>query len=561
PQSAVEHLHHLFVAAGGDGSDAVLVIEATEVNATRAERRLVPVAPLNPLAGAPDRSPIPLADPIADAAAAVQAGARQAREAAGGAVFGLVDRFTGLLPRRGARYRRVTSPTARRESQRRAAFALLSFLALVLVLGVSLWYAGGALSRDEQIPAVNSGENALASARDRVTQVTDGDLVSDDSERALRLLREAWAFLGTAAEAGVVPGRVDPLRQEVTAGLDELYDVRHNNIRTAIIYSQDVPNAEMIDVVQGPDGATYAIDEASETVVWWEPRDRRKEVIVEVGDGPGDGIAAPWQLAVGGPEVLILDRGGGLWRWRPSNEEGRGTLSEVRVGGDSPWGDDVIDSGTYVADDEQGLYNFYVLDPSERQILRYLPAADGSGFPSSPTGYLATARDVSDFHQLYIDGDIYALTSEGVIRHENGRDDGFELEVPPDDGDVRPGHDYRLLAGTGGRKEGLLYVWDAKHRRIVVFSKEDGSYIEQFVPLPPNTSFKNMRGLYLDEREEGAPALMWLDSKRLRESILEDAPLPTASPSPATSPASTPESAASGGASPEGEEASVSATP
>ena len=31
PQSAVEHLHHLFVAAGGDGSDAVLAIEATEV--------------------------------------------------------------------------------------------------------------------------------------------------------------------------------------------------------------------------------------------------------------------------------------------------------------------------------------------------------------------------------------------------------------------------------------------------------------------------------------------------------------------------------------------------
>ena len=31
PQSAVEHLHHLFVAAGGDGSDAVLAVEATEL--------------------------------------------------------------------------------------------------------------------------------------------------------------------------------------------------------------------------------------------------------------------------------------------------------------------------------------------------------------------------------------------------------------------------------------------------------------------------------------------------------------------------------------------------
>ena len=35
PQSAVEHLHHLFVAAGGDGSDAVLAVEATELAPSR----------------------------------------------------------------------------------------------------------------------------------------------------------------------------------------------------------------------------------------------------------------------------------------------------------------------------------------------------------------------------------------------------------------------------------------------------------------------------------------------------------------------------------------------
>ena len=53
PQSAAEHLHHLFVAAGGDGSDAVLAIEATEVSLSKVEHRLVPVSPSEPLAGAP----------------------------------------------------------------------------------------------------------------------------------------------------------------------------------------------------------------------------------------------------------------------------------------------------------------------------------------------------------------------------------------------------------------------------------------------------------------------------------------------------------------------------
>ena len=58
----MEHLHHLFVAAGGEGSDAVLALEATEASLTRIENRLVPVVPAEPLAGTPEHSPIPLAD-------------------------------------------------------------------------------------------------------------------------------------------------------------------------------------------------------------------------------------------------------------------------------------------------------------------------------------------------------------------------------------------------------------------------------------------------------------------------------------------------------------------
>jgi len=80
PQSAMEHLHHRFVAADGTGSDGALAVEATEVSSTSRQRALVPVRPAEPLAGAPDRSPIPLADSVGDGVAAVSAGAgRRAR--------------------------------------------------------------------------------------------------------------------------------------------------------------------------------------------------------------------------------------------------------------------------------------------------------------------------------------------------------------------------------------------------------------------------------------------------------------------------------------------------
>jgi hypothetical protein len=83
PQSAMEHLHHRFVAADGSGSDGAIAFEATEVSSTARGRTLVPVRPSAPLAGAPDRSPIPLADSIRVAgvvsAAAVAPGWPQAR--------------------------------------------------------------------------------------------------------------------------------------------------------------------------------------------------------------------------------------------------------------------------------------------------------------------------------------------------------------------------------------------------------------------------------------------------------------------------------------------------
>ena len=65
PQSAMEHLHHRFVAADGSGSDGAIAFEADRGRRRPpAAGRSVPVRPAEPLAGAPDRSPIPLADNV-----------------------------------------------------------------------------------------------------------------------------------------------------------------------------------------------------------------------------------------------------------------------------------------------------------------------------------------------------------------------------------------------------------------------------------------------------------------------------------------------------------------
>ncbi|MDQ3870806.1 MAG: hypothetical protein M3301_04215, partial [Chloroflexota bacterium] len=287
PQSAVEHLHHLFVAGGGSRSDAILALEATEVAATRTERTLVPVRAPEPLAGAPERSPIPLADPLVAAASAVQGRAREARQAAGGALSGLVDRVTELLPRRGMRYRQIAPQSSRREGQQRAAIAFLSLLLFVALVMVVLWVFSG-LRRDDQISPVIAGENAFAGAQQRLNEaMPNGQLAAGDREHTLRLLREAWGQLRSAERAGVPETRLRPLRTRAAAGLERLYSVRHSAARLAFAFTKVSRQPDMADLVRGPDGASYTIDRVRRSVFRVDAAGRGAVEVVTVGDGPG----------------------------------------------------------------------------------------------------------------------------------------------------------------------------------------------------------------------------------------------------------------------------------
>jgi hypothetical protein len=49
----------------------------------------------------------------------------------------------------------------------------------------------------------------------------------------------------------------------------------------------------------------------------------------------GKGIGEPWQMNARWADILILDRDGVLWRWRPSDAKGRCTLAKLRLGGET----------------------------------------------------------------------------------------------------------------------------------------------------------------------------------------------------------------------------------
>ena len=208
PQSAIEHLHARFVAADGKGSDGALAFEANEVGATHKAKTLVPVRPAEPLAGAPDKSP----DPARGHRDRQRRRDRRRRDQGARA-----PPATGSSARSGAS--RTCSPGARpaparspatasrMETQRRAAVALLAFVAVAGALVFGVYVVGGQRQQPGSIPSLTAAKSAFETAQEALDSVSGPgvDLITDDPRRALELLNSAYQQLDDAEKAGYPP--------------------------------------------------------------------------------------------------------------------------------------------------------------------------------------------------------------------------------------------------------------------------------------------------------------------------------------------------------------------
>jgi hypothetical protein len=540
PQSAMEQVQAHFRAAGGSGSDAAIAIEATEVSATARQRRLVPVHAPEPLAGTPDRSPIPLADSVSDAATSIQETAGRATAAAGGAVGRGFGSILDRLPRRKQGQRTVTPASSRVETQRRAAIAVLAFVALALVLVFATSVVSFFKSTPGTLTSITAAQRAFEAAQNDLSQVSGSgiDLVQNDRNRAQQLLTDAWQQLAAAEAAGISTSVTAPLRAQAEASLNELYHMLPVNSTQAFSFANVTPPVDLQSLILGPDGAPYVLDAASKSVYRIDLKTGHAVVIAHQGEVVrGIKVDVPLFIATGGPDLLILDAKNDLWRWRPADTTGRGTIVKVIVHNSSGWGNDVRGIGTFLRSQAQGLYNLYVVDPSQKNILLYTPALDGS-FPASNTGRLATPQDLSTVDSMLIDGDIYVSENGILNRYVDGASQGWK---PGDPGDeiLRAAPKYTLLTTDTARDTGLIYAYDRANERIVAIDKDTGNIIEQYQLAGNDTSWSDLRGIAVVPGASGAPAMIyWIDKTRLMSSTLVAVPTPgpSASPSPAASP-------------------------
>jgi hypothetical protein len=554
PQAAVDQIHRQFGSGslGSTGGDGLIVAEAAEVASTHRAQPLKPVWPGDSLAGAPERSPIPLADTVGGGVAAVQSSARHVQVTADSwlrrGAYSLFDR----MPQRAMSRGRVTPMTVRRERQQRAALAISGLLTVIAIVGTSMWFFAGA-SKTDNIDVVQRAQRAYGQAQSDLDQVYGNgrDLMTSDPQKAGGLLKDAYTQLQIAADK-YTPSQLADLQAQVVAGLNRYFHV--TMLEPTVVASFSTDDLEGLEL--GPDGAAYVIDATpSVAAVYWvnlQTGTKIREMYSGQDEGNAGIVGNPRVLATGGPDVLILDEFNSVWRWRPAagDKTGRGTPIKLNIPDNANWGLGARALGTFIINPQLGQYNIYVVVPSAGQILKYPPAQDGSSYPrEGRANYLSVPQDVSTVDDMYVDGKIYLVDKGQITQWELGQKVTNWKPDPPGVRDGEPKGDIllrpnapiytRLTADNPNDDQGTFYAYDSMNRRVVAFRKSDGSFVAQYMVPPTMPWLSALKGLFVTTGAGGTnPTLYWIESGNLLSASLNPSGTPTSQASSSLSPTS-----------------------
>ena len=407
-------------------------------------------------------------------------------------------------------------------TRRRRSAAIL--LAAILVAGV-----GGATTlvlsgSTPELDAAAKAREALRNAEISITEALDPqtNLLVNDPERVKTLLLAAVTNLNLAESGGGATSKITSLRSQATETLNKIFLVNKTTPIELFNFEAAGASVEIQAIVQGPDGLPYVIDKVTGAVYRIDAERGRATVVYQPGfDLYGTRTGRALLLAASGPDLVVFDASSNLWRWRPSDGSGKGTLVKLRVRDGELWGSDVKAIVGFAADPGTGLYRLYVVDPSARQILRYQPAPDGTGYPATPTAYLISPMGLGTMTSIAIDGDVY-MTNDGELRRYSAgaADDWSPAEI----GDelLRPLLTPTLVMSAGASRTGIVYVWDSSAGRVIAYSKaSSGALLAQYVISDQTDPLGEILGGYiLPAADGGAPTFVWAEVGRVRSAVL-----------------------------------------
>ncbi len=374
-------------------------------------------------------------------------------------------------------------PPPKARGGRARLFVSLAVLVLVLtVIGVATIYLRGASNRVD-------AENLVVLVEANLVQA-QGLIDAGQDAAARDLLTDAQGYLQQAALIVGNTAQISDLGAELEKELQSVMQIY-------LLYGLDIPlerfaSGDPQEVVVA-DQDVYILDtgrqviehlrlDAQRAVV-----EERTGVILREGDNVGGVtvgrlVDVTWQPRITGfadkPSLLILDRNNHVFRY--NRVDGASLLT---FAGQNEW-----QAPVQIAVYGDGWV--YAADQGSQQIYKYSPS--GNGYEAPPTLWFAPGSTVNltGLRTMRIDGDVWLLYENGqILRYFGGEQVAFALES-----NVGQVEDPREMIVTSTR----LYLADAAGARVLVYSRENGSYLHQFQAVDTGL-LRGLRSIYVDE--------------------------------------------------------------
>jgi hypothetical protein len=532
PAAAAQHLHSIFRERGGSGSDGLITIELSAIPLTATTHRLEPVRPADPLAGLPDRSPVPGADAVGGAIRRADRAVDSAQSRVGQSMDLLIGRVMALMPRRRVDYPRRVVRTEAIDAQRRRRVGALGMLALAGLLAAGITVASyPSLDPTQAIPRLTVAREAITEAEELIAAVEDRidgqDLVDRDPDRAKGLLADADRALDRAAGAGVGETALEPLRIRLDGRLDALYAVtRIRELTTVADLAAAFTTVSPERMVAASDGSLWVLESGRGRVIRVDPLSGIAEAVYRAGQQLEGGVAGePWLLATAATDVVIVDRQRQAWRADLVERVPR-RMPLAGLEGLDPESD-LLTALQHRPPLE--IFTLYAVDDITGGVWKWTPpAVIPVTFPDPPEPFLTEVPDLNpaNARDLRADANLWLLHRATVTRVNFGTpvpQTDFSLDPPPDAG-VREALDYRFFdtATIGDRDQ--FFVYDAANARIIGFGRADGAFIGQWMaPRGGDAAglLDEVLGMEVLSALDGPPAAYLLTADRVIRVVLE----------------------------------------
>jgi hypothetical protein len=325
--------------------------------------------------------------------------------------------------------------------------ASLGFIAVLAVTVVSVRVLNSYQTRQAEQEAQTT---ILTSIEDKQTEA-QARLIYDDDAEARQLIEEAFALLETLPNS-TDEDVIQTLREDLQNVLLSIQGIESVTITTIATLSDDQSDAELLDLFTLGD-TVYTLSTAQSLYS-----------LSELTESFTDSTLTPG--AIGVPLLSGIETETTFLTVDENQQLGRGS---IEGGALTPIVSGINDLASV---EDLITYNeaLYVLTADGDQIVKM--RARGDGYEAGTAWVTSSTSSLTNARAITIDGDLYVLTTDRILKYRSGHEQGFSHET------IDPDLSNPLAIWTD-TESSYLYILDPGESRVIVMDK-DGDLVTQY---------------------------------------------------------------------------------